>query len=450
MSTLLTIFAYAVALAVLIVFHEFGHYAVARMMGVKVLRFSFGFGRVLFSRRWGKDDTEWVFSLIPLGGYVKMLDETEAPVDDSERNRAFNRQPVWSRMAIVAAGPIANLLLAWLLFWMLLMHGVPAMRAILDEPPLGSPARMAGLHEQDEIVRMAGEPVRSWADVNWILLRYAGSNAPLMVHLSDGRDARLVVSTVRLDDEKKSPMQQLGLSLYDPILPPVIGEILPDSVAARAGLHVGDVVKKLDDKPVVAWQDLVSVVRTHPGVKLSFVVQRGDALLSMQMVPSATGGQRQLIGRIGAGPQIDASWLSGWMFTQRYSFFSAARVALQRCDEMVALNLRIIEQLITGQLSWHTVSGPLTVASYAGQSARLGVMSFVGFLAVVSIGLGVLNLLPIPLLDGGHLMYYVVEWLTGAPVSQRAAEWGQRVGLAALLALMLVAFYNDVIRLSGS
>ena len=450
MNTLLTLFAYAVALAVLIVFHEFGHYAVARMMGVKVLRFSFGFGKVLFSHRWGKDGTEWVFSLVPLGGYVKMLDETEAPVDDKERNRAFNRKPVWARMAIVAAGPLANLLLAWLLFWLLLMHGVPAMRPILDEPPPGSPARMAGLHRQDEIVRLAGESVRSWADVNWILLRHAGSNTPLAVHLSDGRDARLAVSTVRLDDEKQSPMQQLGLRLYDPPLPPVIGEVLPDSVAARAGLRVGDVVKELDDKPVAAWQDLVTAVRSHPGIRLSFVVQRGDAWLRIFMVPSATGRQQQLIGRIGAGPKIDARWLSGWMFTQRYSFLSAGRMALQRCDEMVALNLRIIERLVTGQLSWHTVSGPLTVASYAGQSARMGAMSFVGFLAVVSIGLGVLNLLPIPLLDGGHLMYYVVEWLTGSPVSQRVAEWGQRVGLAALLALMLVAFYNDVIRLSGS
>ena len=445
----MTILAYGVALAVLIVFHEFGHYAVARLMGVKVLRFSFGFGRVLFSRRLGKDGTEWAFSLVPLGGYVKMLDETEAPVALGERERAFNCQPVWSRMAIVAAGPLANLLLAWLLFWMLFMHGVPAMRPILAEPLANTPASIAGLHAGDEIVRMAGEPVQSWTDVNWILLRHAGSHVPLALHLSDGRDTHLIVSALRLDDEKQSPMRQLGLRLYNPPLPPVIGEVLPNSVAARAGLQVGDVIKELDTVPVKSWQDVVSAVHAHPGVRLSFVIQRGATQLTMQMVPATAGGQGKLVGRIGAGPEIDEHWLAGWMFTQRYSFFSAAELALQRCDEMVGLNLRIIKQLITGRLSWHTVSGPLTVASYAGESARMGVLSFVGFLAVVSIGLGVLNLLPIPLLDGGHLMYYAVEWLTGSPVSQRVVEWGQRVGLAALLALMLVAFYNDVTRLSG-
>uniref|UniRef100_E6QQK2 Putative Peptidase M50 n=1 Tax=mine drainage metagenome TaxID=410659 RepID=E6QQK2_9ZZZZ len=450
MPMLSTVLAFVLTLGILVTFHEMGHYLVARAAGVKVLRFSLGFGPVLWSRRFGKDQTEWSISLLPLGGYVKMLDESETGLVLVEGERAFNRQSVWVKMAIVSAGPLANLLLAVLLYWLMFIHGVPAVRPILAEPPPGSAAAIAGLHEHDEIGRIAGDSVRSWDEVNWALLRHADRQSLLTVRLTDGRSTQISNAAVRLGNTQQSLPEQMGLRMYDPAIQPIIGEIVPDSIAARAGLRVGDKILALDGKSVTRWQDVVSIVRLHAKKELVVRIERAGRIFDVLLVPGVSNEAGVQVGHIGAGPQISAQMLDNLITTVRYPWPAALGQALIKCGQTIRLNLVMMGQMLTGHVSWHNLSGPLTIADYAGQSARMGAISFAGFLAVISISLGVLNLLPIPLLDGGYLMYYIIEVVSGSPVSQRVVELTQRAGMMVLLAVMLLAFYNDISRLSGS
>ncbi|MDA8327373.1 MAG: RIP metalloprotease RseP [Betaproteobacteria bacterium] len=450
MPMLSTALAFVLTLGILITFHEMGHYLVARAAGVKVLRFSLGFGPVLWSRRFGKDQTEWSISLLPLGGYVKMLDESETGLVLEDGERAFNRKSVWVKMAIVSAGPLANLLLAVLLYWFMFFHGVPAVKPILAEPPPGSAAAIAGLHEHDEIGRIAGDSVRSWDDVNWVLLRHADKQTLLNVRLTDGRSTQISSAGIRLGNTQQGLPEQLGLLRYDPAIQPIIGEIVPDSIAARAGLRVGDRILALDGKSVTRWQDVVSAVRLHAGKELVVHVERAGRVFDVLLVPGVSNEAGVQVGRIGAGPQISAQMLDDLITTVRYPWPAALWQALTKCGQTIDLNLVMMGQMLTGHVSWHNLSGPLTIADYAGQSARMGMISFVSFLAVISISLGVLNLLPIPLLDGGYLMYYIIEVVSGSPVPQRVVELTQRVGIMVLLTVMFLAFYNDISRLSGS
>ncbi len=445
-----TLIAFAVTLGVLIIFHELGHYVVARWVGVKVLRFSFGFGPVLISRHLGRDGTEWSLSAFPLGGYVKMLDEAEAPISSADLPRAFNRQTVWARMAIVAAGPVANLLLAVLLYWGMFMYGIPAVRPILAEPAPGTPAAMAGLHQGDQIARVAGETVHSWNQLNWALLRHTGESAPLPIQLTDGQTGQLSIRGVRIDDEHNPLTDQMGLHLFEPVIAPVIGQLLPDGVAVRDGLRLGDRIVRLNGQPVTDWQQLVLAVRGHPGVPLRFGIERDGKKIDLIVTPETMEQNGQQIGKVGAGALIDPHVMDELMTTEQYGVLPALGHALVKTGQTIGLNLSMMRQLVVGQASWHSLSGPLTIADYAGQSARMGAVAFCGFLAVISVGLGVLNLLPVPLLDGGHLMYYIAEIVRGTPLSPRTMELGQRLGMALLLTLMLFAFYNDITRLLGS
>ena len=445
-----TLLAFAAALAILVTIHELGHYLAARWVGVKVLRFSIGFGPSLISRHWGRDATEWSLAAIPLGGYVKMLDEREAPVPAEEADRAFNRQPVWGRILIVVAGPVANLLLAVLLYWVLFLHGITAIRPIVAEPAAATAAAVAGLHGGDEIRTIAGQPVHGWADLDWVLLQHTPSRDPLLVKLADGRSCQLETANVNLGDGKVDLAEQLGLRLFEPPVAARIGQLLPEGVAQRAGLQIGDQVMAVNGGAIAIWSDFVQVVRSHPAQPLLLTVQRGGQLLKLQLIPAPVQENQQTVGRIGAGPEVDPRILKS-MFTEiHYSVPGAFRQAVLKTWQTAALNLVMMGRLITGGVSWHNLSGPLTIADYAGQSARSGWMTFVAFLAMVSVGLGVLNLLPIPLLDGGHLMYYIVEIVRGAPLSERMMVLGQRFGMAALLTLMIFAFYNDITRLFGS
>lgn len=450
MHILSTLLAFALTLGILITFHELGHYWVAKWMGVKILRFSLGFGPVLWSRRWGPDQTEWSLSLLPLGGYVKMLDETEAPVSVQEHSRAYNRQPVLHRMAIVAAGPIANLLLAVLLYWGMFVSGVPALRPILAEPLAGTVAALAGLHAQDQIKRIAGDSVRSWDDVNWVLLQHAGTPQPVPMQLTTGKVAYLPLHAVRLDDAQHTIADQLGLQMFEPMIPAVLGTILPDSVAAHVGLRVGDQIVSVGNQVVRSWQEVVPMIRQHPNTLLQLHILRNQHVLQINLMTAMVVQDGQQEGRIGAGPRIDPNLMDGLLTTVRDSPVSGLQHALKKCWQTIVLNLQVMGKMLMGQMSWHALSGPISIADYAGQSARFGLMPFLSFLAVVSIGLGVLNLLPVPLLDGGHLMYYVVELFTGTAVSARVLEAGQRIGLILLLSVMFLAFYNDIARLSGS
>ncbi|MGH8616620.1 MAG: RIP metalloprotease RseP [Burkholderiales bacterium] len=445
MSLLQTIGAFLLALGPLIVVHEFGHYLVARACGVKVLRFSLGFGRVLARWHTGRDRTEWALSAIPLGGYVKMLDEREGPVVPEELPRAFNRQNVWKRVAIVIAGPLANFLLAIVLYWGLFLHGVPDVRAVVGEVVAGSPAAQAGFTPDEAIVAVDGQPVLTWNDARWLLLEAAVDRARVPVRtLAPGgtlHERRLDLSGLETEAVDKDFMRAAGFEIRRS-LRPVIGVVVPDGVAARGGLRPDDVVRAINGEPVQGWEQIVAQIRGNPGAPLEFEVDRNRVPVRITLVPDSVRDGERSIGRIGVGP--------GDMVDVRYGAWPGLQRAVARTWEVSVFSLRMLGKMLVGEVSIKNLSGPVTIADYAGKSAQAGWVPFLLFLALISISLGVLNLLPIPLLDGGHLLYYLVEIVKGSPVSERAMEVGQQVGMTVLFVLMAFALFNDVTRLISS
>ena len=443
--------AFALILGVLIVVHEYGHYLVARWVGVKVLRFSVGFGRALWSKRIGRDGTEWALGMFPLGGYVKMLDEREGDVAPEELHRSFNRQSVWRRMAIVAAGPAANLLLAIVVYWGLFWHGTEELKPILGAPVAASPAAASGMQSGERVIKVGGELVQTWQDMHWVLIRQAVDQDLIELEVINPRNEitirRLDVSSARAGGWEGDSLARLGISFYRPKVPPVLGKISPDSAAAAAGLQAGDEILVIDDKPVTAWPDVVQNVRNSPGKTLDFeVLRQGERLvIEITPLPVEEGGQK--IGRIGASVRDTGAARSEMMITVRYGVIPALGKAIYETWDKSVFSLVMIGKMITGEVSWRNISGPVTIADYAGQSAKLGMVYYLKFLALVSISLAVLNLLPIPILDGGHLLYYVVEIIKRGPLSERSMEIGQQIGLALMLMLMAFAFYNDINRL---
>jgi len=451
MSTLITVLAFVVALAVLIIVHEYGHYLVARLTGVKVLRFSVGFGRPLWLRRMGVDETELAICLIPLGGYVKMLDEHEGPVAPAELNRAFNRKSVWRRFAIVSAGPLANFLLAVVLYWMLFLNGVQEAKPVIGTPEPGSIAAAAGLKRGDTILQINGEGITSWQEARWRILQLAVEKSPARLEILD-RANRIDWRTLDFtrfasDGFEGDPLARMGLQIYRPDIEPVIGQVMTEGVAERSGLRAGDQVMAVDNRPINTWTDLVMAVRAHPGVRMNVELKRGAETLTIELEPDVIEQDGKKFGRIGASPHIDREAMRGLVTTVRYGPIKALQLAFERTVDTAAFSLKMLGKMLIGEVSWRNLSGPVTIADYAGQSAQHGVAAYLAFIALISISLGVLNLLPIPLLDGGHLMYYVVEIIKGSPVSERVMELGQRFGLSLLLFLMAFAFYNDINRL---
>ena len=451
MNLLHTIAAFVIALGALVIVHEYGHYLVARLCGIKVLRFSIGFGFPLWKRRFGRDQTEWVVAAVPLGGYVKMLDEREGEVAPQELDRAFNRQSVWRRYAVVIAGPLANFLLAILLYWLLFMHGVQEARPIVDLPPPNTPAASAGFARGEIIRAVNGEPVASWSDVRWRMLQLALERQQVKVEVIN-RDSQLNWRTLdlsRFDAEQLEgdTLALVGLRLYRPEIKPVIGQVVSGSVAEQAGLRPGDQIVSANEKTIASWNELVQLVRSHPGRELRLAYQRGNERRQLVLIPETVQQDGSAVGRIGAGAQLDQQALDGLVTVVRYGAASALTRALQKTWDTSVFSLRMLGRMLVGQVSWKNLSGPVTIADYAGQSAQLGLVAYLNFLALISISLGVLNLLPIPLLDGGHLMYYTIEICKGSPVSDRIMEIGQKLGLTLLLVLMAFAFYNDINRL---
>ncbi|MBN8770761.1 MAG: RIP metalloprotease RseP [Thiobacillus sp.] len=449
MSVLHTVVWFLVAIAILVVVHEFGHYLAARLAGVKVLRFSLGFGQPLFSRRFGRDQTEWALAALPFGGYVKMLDEREGVVPAAEAHRSFNRASVWRRIGIVAAGPIANFLLAIVFYWALFLHGMPAMKPLIGEPPAGTPAAQAGLVSGDEIRRVNGTDTPSFQDLRLELLRAGVAGDPLVLELADGRSVQLDAPPMDTDNLERDTLRPLGIVRYDPEIDPVIGEVLPGGAAARAGFQSGDRLVAADGQAVSNWQDWVKLIRQHPSQSLRIEYEREGQMHILTVVPDTVDENGQRIGKIGAGPKVDPALMDDLMTEVRYGPIEALGRGAEKTWDMSLFTLEMMGRMVLGQVSWKNLSGPLTIADYAGQSATLGWISFVGFLALVSVSLGVLNLLPVPLLDGGHLMYYVAEVLTGRPVSERTMEIGSRIGMMLLLLLMSFALFNDLQRLIG-
>jgi len=449
MSLVFTLVAFIVALGVLIVVHEYGHYLVARLCGVKVLRFSVGFGKALYARRFSPGGTQWVIAALPFGGYVKMLDEREGPVGSDERHRAFNRQNVWKRIAIVSAGPLANFLLAIVLYWGLFVSGVPDARPTLAAPAPGSIAAQAGLARGDTLLRINDEPVQGWQEARWRLLQLAIAHAQVELEVQD-RAGHLSQKTLdlrqfALEGLEADPVGRIGLRLYRP--DPVIGRTLPGSVAERAGLGPGDRILAVDGRPIATWDEFVIAVRSRPGEALRVRVARSAADSELTLTPEPVSERGRTIGRIGAEPRIDGEEMKNLFTMVRHGPAVALALAAAKTWETSVFTLKMIGKMLVGEVSWRNLSGPVTIADYAGQSAQAGWTSYLVFLAIISISLGVLNLLPIPLLDGGHLLYYIVEVVKGRPVSEKAMELGQRVGLAVLLFLMAFAFYNDINRL---
>jgi regulator of sigma E protease len=439
--------AFVVTLGVLVVFHELGHYVVARWVGVKVLRFSVGFGRILWSRRVGRDRTEWALSAVPLGGYVKMVDEREGEVAPSDLGRAFNRQPVWKRIAIVSAGPVANLLLAVLLFAGTYVAGIPGERAVLAAPSSGSPAAVAGLAANDHVVAVNEEPVLSWQDLRWRLLKASGNDdAILTVDRSGVRSQHtLSLLSLRRDDWEGNFVSLLGLKID--LGPPRVNEVLPGRPAAVAGMRAGDAIVAIDGEIVRSPAEVATITNAHPGQRLAFTVRRDGTQQEIALTPEPSEQDGRTIGLAGMRLSVDPVALERIGTTVRYGVGEAVVQGARKTWELSLFTVKMLGRILTGQASLKNVSGPLTMADYAGQSAQAGLLTFIGYLALISISLGVLNLMPIPLLDGGHLMYYLAEIIKGGPVPDRVLEVGQRIGMAVLAMLMALALFNDLSRL---
>jgi len=443
---------FALALGVLIVFHELGHYLVARWCGVKVLRFSVGFGKVLFARRLGPDGTEWALAAFPLGGYVKMLDEREGEVPEQDLPRAFNRQGVGKRFAIVAAGPLANLLLAIALYWGLFVYGSEELRARIDTPAPATAAAAAGLLAGDTIVEVEDAPVRSWQELRWAVLQHALDGGRIRLSVvpegSGNRVERAIsLQGTSLEAEAGDVLDQLGLRPVRPHLPAVIGRMISGGPAEQAGMAVGDRVVAIDGDPVADWAGLVERVTASEGRALAVTVERGGQSRVLEMTPALETVSGQSVARIGVAVAEDPSLRERMFATVRYGVGEALAKAVRQTWETSVLSVSVIGRMIIGDVSWKNLSGPVTIADFAGQSAKMGIPHYLKFLALISISLGVLNLLPIPVLDGGHLLYYLVEIVKGSPVPDRIMEVGQQVGLALLVMLMAFAFYNDINRL---
>ncbi|MBS0318985.1 MAG: RIP metalloprotease RseP [Proteobacteria bacterium] len=448
MDILWKIGSFAVVLGVLVTFHELGHYVVARLAGVKVLRFSVGFGRVLWSRTFGRDRTEWAVSAIPLGGYVKMVDEREGTVAARDLPRAFNRQPVWKRIAIVAAGPLANLLLAVLLFAAAFMAGVPAQKAVLAPPLAGTAAYAAGVRGGERVTAVDGAAIRSWQELRWQLAKAQGdATVVLTAAREDGStvERRVALDALGPDAWEADPAGALGLRID--LGPPRVAETVAGLPAARAGLAAGDHIVAIEGAPVHSPGDAAQVTAAHPGAAISIEYERDGRHQTVSLVPDATEHDGKRIGVAGLKLAVDPAYAAPLALTVRYGPLAALAEGARRTGELSVFTLKMLGRMLVGQASLKNISGPLTMADYAGQSAKAGALPFVSFLALISISLGVLNLLPVPLLDGGHLLYYFVEFIKGSPVSDRTFEVGQRIGMAVLAVLMTLALFNDVSRL---
>lgn len=454
-TILQSVLAFVFALGLLITFHEFGHYWVARRCNVKILRFSVGFGKPLWQCVFGQDKTEFVIAALPLGGYVKMLDEREGSVNIAEKDRAFNSKPLRQRVAIVLAGPAFNFLFAIFAYWMCFMIGADGLKPVIAEIEKASLAEQAGFMVDDQIMQVAGQDTATWTAVFDEAVRAVvkGEKTVFLVTDTSGAQRELLVHSDAISvDEMADGMllKRLGLKPKRPIIPAIIGLVTDAGAAQQAGLLPGDQVIAVDGRHVKGWIEWVEIIRSKPGQTLAVKLLRGDNELTLALTPHlVTDKQGKRIGRIGAGLDNRYARESALFAKDAYAVLPALVKAIDKTIAMSLMTLRILGKMLIGEASVKNLSGPITIAQYAGASAGLGVVTFLSFLGIISVSLGVLNLLPIPLLDGGHLVYYLAEFVKGSPVSESVQIVGQQVGLGLLLGLMSLAFYNDILRLLG-
>lgn len=450
MQIVISILAFIAAIGILVTVHEFGHFIVARGLGIKVLRFSIGFGKPLITWHRRGDDTEYVIAALPLGGYVKMVDEREGTVTEADLPRAFNRQRLPKRLAVVLAGPAFNLIFAVLAYWAIFMAGIPGLKPIVGDIAAGSPAAIAGFMPQDRIVAVAGHETRTWDAALLALFQEIMDGHQVQVTVKPATGPEHVL-TLKLTDthaltEPGKLLSGLGLAQWDPPIPPVVGQLTPEGSALASGLHVGDRVVSVQGQPVADWQSLVSTIKLSAGKDLQLGIERGDHQQSLTLHVGSVAGDAGAVGHVGAAPRIPPDFYAGLQAEQRYNPPAALWQALTRTADLAWLTLDASWNMVLGNVSWRNISGPINIAQYAGYTAESGLVPFLAFLAIVSISLGVLNLLPIPVLDGGHVLYFVAEFFKGSPLSERVEVMGQRAGMALLMVLMVFAVYNDLVR----
>ena len=449
------IFAFIFALGILITFHEFGHYWVARKYDVKILRFSVGFGRPLWRKEFGIDNTEFVLGAIPLGGYVKMLDEREGFVPELERTRAFNNKSLGERVAIVVAGPLFNFIFAVLAYWIVFVIGVTGLKPMVGSVEDNSVAMQAGFRVDDEITEINGQGTATW---NTVLEKLVAGVIERSVATVSVRDVRgyerlleIDLASISIDAMAEGNLLRLlGVEPVRPAIPAIIGEVANQGAAREAGLLAGDRLVAVDGTPVRDWRHWVELIRAAPGIPLSVRIIRDGEYLEMVLTPQKKVSEEgETIGFIGVGLDPDFDIDHSMFAIEAYPLHIALVKGVGKTLDMTVITLQILGRMITGQASLKNLSGPVSIAQYAGQTAQLGIVAFLGFLAIVSVSLGVLNLLPVPLLDGGHLFYYFIEFFKGSPVSEPIQMLGQRIGIVLLFGLMTLAIYNDIIRLAG-
>ncbi|WP_423820787.1 RIP metalloprotease RseP [Salinisphaera sp. SPP-AMP-43] len=444
--------AFIVAIGVLVSIHEYGHYWFARRLGVRVLRYSIGFGSKLLGWTSRKTGIEYQLAAIPLGGYVKMLDEREGPVAEADKPKAFNRVHPWRRIVIVAAGPGVNIVFAILAYWLVLMLGVSGIKPVLGTPATDSPAARAGIQAQDHVVALAGQPVDDWQDLRLALIDRGLDQRPVQMTVKgeNGGQRQLTLDLTHAPSDPERLFGMLGLTLYQPPATPLIGQVQSGSPAAEAGLQRGDAVLSVAGQAIDSPQALVDAIRAHPGQRVPIRIRRDGQTQSVTPKLAQRSNDRdQPVGHLGAAITIDPAAWKDMQTVHRLGPVAAIPAAVHKTWELSVLSVRLIGRMIVGQISWHNVGGPIQIATYAGQSAQIGVVAFISFLAFISINLALINLLPIPVLDGGHLLYYAIEWIRGRPLSEAVQAAGQQAGMVALLMLMAVAFYNDILRLLG-
>jgi regulator of sigma E protease len=451
MNLLHTLFYFLVAISVLVSFHEFGHFWIARKAGVKVLRFSIGFGKVLWSYQKNPAATEYVLSAIPLGGYVKMVDEREGEVSEADLPFAFNRQSLFARTVIVAAGPVFNLILAVALFWSVLVIGETGIKPILGAVEQGTLAAAAGFVGGDEIVSVNDKVTPTWTEAISVLVSAALDGEQSIKVAVKNVDDQQTIKTLNLTDkDSENPevlYQRLGFKPWSPKLQPIIGKVLPDSAAVAAGLQQGDLVVSADDTVINDWMQWVTYVKSHPDVGIKLVIERDGIRLPATITPKSVKIGQNTEGKVGASVYIPEELMKSVSVEYSLSPLAAIPVALETTYYYSVTSLKMMGKMLIGKASVENLSGPISIAQYAGQSATMGLTPFIKYMALVSVSLGILNLLPIPVLDGGHLLFFAIEGIKGSPVSERAQIFFQQIGIALLVSLMALAMFLDIERL---
>ncbi|OUR59673.1 RIP metalloprotease RseP [Colwellia sp. 39_35_sub15_T18] len=444
--------SFVIALGILVTVHEYGHFWVARKNGVKVERFSVGFGKAIW-RKTGLDGTEYVVAMIPLGGYVKMLDERVDDVSEQDKDKTFNSKSVYQRIAIIAAGPFANFAFAIFAFYLMFLIGVPSIKPIIADVIPNSILAQAQVADNVEIIEVAGKRVRDWQDVNLALVGEIGSDSILLK--TKTADSQFISSHTldtknwQFSPEKTSALTSLGITPFRPKVHNEIARVSADSPAQRAGLQVGDTLVALNDDVLApGWLDFSQKIKNFPEQEVMLTIERSGKPLTLTIIPEGIESEGELVGYLGVSPKAD-EWPSEYKIELSYDLFTAMEESVVRTWNLVTLSFDMIGKLITGDVSVKNLSGPIAIAQGAGDSAGYGFVYFLGFLALISINLGIINLLPLPVLDGGHLLYYVIELLTGKPVPEKIQEVGFKFGALALLALMSIALFNDFSRVLG-